>query len=312
LTRGPSLLFELDGPVLERAARDLRYPKWATLCLLRSLGHPVLNACCIFPSGDPETLRNGVHRLCAAVGADRLMLRSDGGVETSAYPRGGSTFPVETLLLRAEHLLALGRAVVLVEPTNRFTNRLSAVLRIDRLAQQDAGSLVVEALGPGFDVSDLTRGGVLPQLRLLASGLSWVHHERPRWNEFQVMTAMCPAAERTRRQLRTMRVTEVLAELGELPHDAPAQATEDWLQSRGYNGLWQSWSPSTAIRELPRWYEDAFVLANSLLRRPWRCLALSFSRLDDGRAVYWDVVDGQRKFGDRPPSKAACRIRGLP
>lgn len=297
MTTGPALLFELDEPALQRAVRDLRYPKWATLCLLRSLGHPVLNACCILPWDSPESLRMGIDRLGAAVGPGPLLLRSDGGVEAARYPHGGNTFTLDAIHRRARHLLDLGRAVILMEPTNRFTNRMSAVIRIDQRVQQHRGSLVVEALGPGFDVSDLTRGGLTPQFRASAGDLLWSRYERPRRSDFQMTLMMSPEREQNRQQQRIARLADVLADLDELPCDAPVGAAEGWLRSNGYTGLWDRWDAATAIRELPRWYEDAFLVGNALLGRPWRCLALSFSRLEDGCAVYWDVIDGQHKFG---------------
>ena len=298
MTSGPRLLYELDEPALGRAGRDQRYPKWATLCLLRSLGHPVLNGGCISPSQGLGVVRIVARRLCSAVNADRLLLRSDGGIETSTYYRGGTTFDLDALLPRAARLFDLGRAVIVMEPTNRFTNRLSATIRIDRSAHRHAGSLVVEVLGPGFDVSDLTRGGIAPQLRFSAEHVSWHHYEEPWWSDFRPTVLMSPEAEQRRRRQRLARLArDVLVDLAELPPDAAVSAAASWLRRRGYNALWDPLSSLEAVRELPRWYEDAFLVGNALLGRPWRCLALSFSRLGGGRSIYWDVVDGQHKFG---------------
>lgn len=295
---GPPLLYELDEPALNHEQRDQRYPKWATLCLLRSLGHPVLNAGCVPPSQGLGAVQSVAARLCEAVNADRLLLRSDGGVETRTYYQGGNTFTLDALLSRAAHLFDLGRAVIVMEPTNRFTNRLSATIRIDRSAGRHAGSLVVEVLGPGFDVSDLTRGGIAPELRLWAENVSWHHYHEPWWSDFRSTTLMSPKAERHRRRQRLTRLAhELLSEPKELPLTAPPSVAASWLRQRGYHGLWEPLNPLTAARELRRWYDDAFLIGHALLGRPWRCLALSFSRLGDGRSIYWDVVDGQRKFG---------------
>lgn len=306
----PRLLYELDEPALTRAGRDQRYPKWATLCMLRLLGHPVLNGGCIPPSQGLGVVRIVAHRLCMAAKVDRLLLRSDGGIESSRYYRGGTTFDLDALLPRAAHLFDLGRAVIVMEPTNRFTNRLSATIRIDRSAHRHTGSLVVEVLGPGFDVSDLTRGGIAPQLRFSAEQVSWCHYEEPWWSDFRSTILMSPEAERRRRRQRLARLArDVLVDLAELPPDAAVSAAASWLRRRGYNALWDPLSPLTAVRELPRWYEDAFLVGNALLGRPWQCLALSFSRLGDGRSIYWDVVDGQRKFG--PPPGSNTRQAGV-
>jgi hypothetical protein len=298
LTPEPPLLHDMDQPALDRAGRDRVYPKWATLCLLRSLGHPVLNASCITPSQGLDVVQSVAQRLCAASNTNRLLLRSDGGIEKRPYYRGGSTFEIDALLSRAARLFNLGRAVILMEPTNRFTNRLSATIRIDRSDRQHVGGVVIEVLGPGFDVSDLTRGGVMPQLRLLAEHVNWECYEEPWWSDFRSTVLMSPQMERRRRGQRLARLAhELLVGQGELLPGAPISAAASWLRERGYDALWDSFSPLTAARELARWYDDAFLVANALLGRPWRCLALSFSRLGDNRPVYWDVIDGHNKFG---------------
>src|SRR5437762_1472361 len=130
----PRLLHALDRDALTIAATDRRWPKWSTMCQLRLLGNPVLNAVRVTPDADATTLRAAIVALAEATGAAKLMVRSDGGVETHAYHRGGDSFPIHQVESHATDLLTAGRAVIMLEPTNRFTNQLSAMLRLDRPA----------------------------------------------------------------------------------------------------------------------------------------------------------------------------------
>jgi hypothetical protein len=298
-TESVALLHELDDRALTRAALDRRYSKWSTMCLLRQLGYPVLNACCIHPSGGAR-LHAAARRLSAAAGTDRLLLRSDGGLEATQYYRGGNTFPLGQLQQRAAALLRAGRAVILTEPTNRFTNRLSAVIRIDRDHRHGRGSFVLEALGPGYDVSDLNRGGIQPQLTVEVHNIDWAHYRELWWSDLHVTVRMSLDAEQRRRHQRLVRIaSDILPDTGQAPPtDDPASA-KAWLEARGYLGLWQSWDPMAVIRGIRRWYDDACILANALKAREWRCLSLPLSNLGHGRTVYWDVVDGQHKHGTR-------------
>jgi hypothetical protein len=306
-----ALLHDLDDRALARAALDRRYPKWSTMCLLRQLGYPVLNACCIHPS-DGARLHEAAWRLSAAAAADRLLLRSDGGVEAAQYYRGGNTFPLGQLEPRAAALLHAGRAVILTEPTNRFTNRLSAVIRIDRDHRHGRGSFILEALGPGYDVSDLNRGGILPQLTIAVHDIDWAHYRELWWSDLHVTVRMSPDAERRRRAQRLLRLAaDILPYTGQAPPADPLEATaKAWLEARGYLSLWQPWDPMAVIRDIRRWYDDAYILANALKAREWRCLSLPLSNLGHGRTIYWDVVDGQHKHGTRPqPQQPAVAPR---
>jgi hypothetical protein len=72
---------------------------------------------------------------------------------------------------------------------------------------------------------------------------------------------------------------------------------EEWLRRRGCNDLWEAWERSFSLGDLQRWYDDAYTVATELTRsRPWRAFVLYGSILSDYRFVYWDVVDGNRKW----------------
>lgn len=291
----------------ELAVADHRYPKWATMCQLRRLGLPTLDAALITPRQDHLALNKAIVTLANASGQDRLMVRSDGGAETHRYYRGGNTFPLADAAAKGAWLLRAGRAVILMEPTNRFTNCLTAVLRIDRGSRGGSGTFTVEALGPGYDVADLTRGGILPQVTVTAEA-EWSAYPDLWWSDLRMSTDMGVNAEFDRRKRRLARIaTDILTDIGHLTStsattDEQATEAEAWLREHGYHQLWEDYDvPLRVIRRIRRWFDDAFMIALCHPRRDWTCLATATSDLGD-RWVFWDIVDGSCKYSTRRPT----------
>ena len=251
----------------ELAAPDHRYPKWATMCQLRRLGLPTLDAILITPRQDHLALDRAIATLANATGQDRLMVRSDGGAETNRYYRGGNTFPLADAAAKAAGLLKTGRAIILVEPTNRFTNCLTAVLRIDRDSRGRHGTFTVEALGPGYDVADLTRGGIPPQVTVIAEA-DWSAHSDLWWSDLRMSTDMGLDAECDRRRRRLARITtDILTDIGHLTSlsattDEQVADAEAWLREHSYHQLWGDYDVALGVtRRIRRWFDDAFMIA---------------------------------------------------
>jgi hypothetical protein len=288
----------------ELAAANHRYPKWATMCQLRRLGLPTLDAVLITPRQDHLALDGAVAALANATGQDRLMVRSDGGAETHRYYRGGNTFPLADAAAKATGLLKAGRAVILMEPTNRFTNCLSAVLRIDRDSRGRNGTFTMEALGSGYDVADLTRGGIPPQVTVTVE-TDWSAYPDLWWSDLRMNTDMGLQAECDRRRRRLARIaTDILTDTGHVTStstttDEQAAEAEAWLREHGYHQLWGEDDVALGVtRRIRRWFDDAFMIALCHPRRGWTCLATAVSDLGD-RCVFWDIVDGSRKYSTR-------------
>lgn len=284
------------------AAADRRYPKWATMCQLRRLGLPVLDAALVTPAQDRDVLDAALAALTAVTGHSTVMIRSDGGTENRRYYRGGNTFPVTEAASKAAGLLEAGRAVIFMEPTNRFTNQLSALLRMDRDGRY--GTFTIEALGPGYDVADLTRGGIPPQVTVTAD-VNWSSYQQPWWTDLRLTHSTAPETEQRRRQLRLARIAaDILTDTGHLT-SAPAlgqqtaSLAQAWLLERGYRDLWQPQDTAAAVTRRARgWLDDAYLIAACHPHRGWTCLATATSDLGH-RTINWDIVDGSRKYARR-------------
>lgn len=305
VTAAPRLLSRLTAA--ELAAADRRYPKWETMCQLRRIGLPVLDAILITPGLDHQALAAGITTLAAATSQDRLMIRSDGGTETRRYYKGGNTFPLAQAASKAAGLLEAGRAVIVMEPTNRFTNQLTALLRMDRDRDGRDGSFTVEALGPGYDVADLTRGGIPPQVTVTAE-VNWSAYPDLWWSDVRLTADTSPAAEQYRRRQRLTRIAaDILTDTGHVygtatSSDELAAAAEAWLRDHRFGDLWRQGDVAAAVASRVRsWFEDAFLIAACHPSPGWTCLATATSDLG-GRRVYWDIIDGRRKYATGRPA----------
>lgn len=272
-----------------------RYPKWATLCLLRHLGLPTLGAVLVVPS-QVDRLPQAADRLAAMLGTETLLLRSDGGIETASYYVGGGSHNLERLIPVATRLLSHGRAILLMEPTDRYTNRLTANLRIDQDSKDGPGSLTIEILGPGYDAGDLNRGGLLPEVTIDLPIRSWRTFEAPWPTDFRVTQDRDTESNERRRGLRLSRIGSILLpSTGELDHPGNAGDAEQWLRNSGNTYLWQPLSMSRVARRARRWYEEAFLIANGMPSSHWTTMSASMSLLGS-REVWWDIVHGAKKY----------------
>jgi hypothetical protein len=80
----------------------------------------------------------------------------------------------------------------------------------------------VEALGPGYDAADLTRGGILPQVTVTAE-VGWSAYPDLWWSDLRMNSQMGPGAERDRRRRRLARI----ATDNPRRHRSPRQPVDD-------------------------------------------------------------------------------------
>jgi len=285
------ILSQLSETVLEREAENTHFPKWNTLCLLRSLHLPTLDGALLLPGTSKSHVEALVDKFSSLLGVTRLLVRSDGGREITDYYKGGNTLLLSQVVELTLSLLQSNRAVILLEPTNRFQNRLS----VNFLASRRAG-LVVEILGPGYDASDLNRAGVPPKYVIQGDAVNWLDYVTLSIADVKGTSNYFNETERRRLRLRNLGIS-ILPNSGVDVKGNPELFAEEWLRSMGYDDLWQPWNFSLDLSQLQTWYDDAFLVSQFLTRhRHWEAFVLSWSRLADYRCVYWDIVEDGTKF----------------
>lgn len=270
-----------------RSQTDIRaYPKWWTLCLLRMLNLPTLDACLINPDRSERQVMDALRRFTQAIGREDVLVRSDGGSECKTYPRGGITYGHEEALVAIDQFLRLGRAVILLEPTNRFSNMLSLNVTI----ASDL-SWVAEGLGCGFDTSDLQRDLVTPEWTW--SG-NWDHGARsePVRARNVIGGALDTVSDQERIHQRLLSIADLL-HLGE-GHEGEDRARLFLLHS-GNTCLFAGRRTPPSRHQVARTVNDGLAVAQ-YLGAEYLPFTLSYARLADRREIYWDVAVGATKW----------------
>lgn len=274
---------------LAQEIRVTEFPKWRTICLLRHLKLSVLDAMFIPPHASQETVAEAVYKFSNHLGKSHLMVRSDGGREMGGYYEGGNTFPVAEAVQRSYKLLRSGRAVILVEPTCRFTNLLSVNILIS-----SPDIMTIELLGPGYDIADLNRGYLTPQV-VISGSVDWISYTEPQRGDFHYQLFF--EEEEDRRRRRLLRIgKKILPQIGVNVYGDPELFAKNWLIGHGYTHLWELWEPKIDIFMLRQWYAAAYRVAQELRGGLSEFLfTMSGSDLGD-RFVWWDVVVPYHRF----------------
>jgi hypothetical protein len=138
----------------ERIA-GLFLPRTRTYVFLRALGLPVLDGCLVL-SAD-ETSLGAAAAIMASYGT-RAIVRSDPVQLGSATIRGGDLWALSDLRAAADQYMALGRALLLLEPYERTANEWSFAI----LGSPQDHTFALELVGRGFDTGHLNRGRISP------------------------------------------------------------------------------------------------------------------------------------------------------
>lgn len=144
----------------DRVVADLDgYWKFLSIVYLRKLGLPVLDG--VIVTKWNNTVYKTIMNFCRNNGWRAILLRHDKKPERPPYPMGGYLVSLEDIQNESLKYLELGRIVFLMEPCSPFDNSYN----VNLLFQNDK-TIVLEAVGPGFDASDLQRGYTTPHERI--------------------------------------------------------------------------------------------------------------------------------------------------
>jgi hypothetical protein len=277
---------------LEKKFCNSRFPKWGTMCLLKYLDLRVLDAAFIHPPASPTDVNKILESFIKLWNLEKILVRTDGGVETGNYMRGGNSIEISRAFELIRQILEHSRAVILTTPTNRFTNRLVVNLYLDA-----NGTFRVELLGPGFDVADLNRGLIVPEISIEISNLNWNSYERP--HPLFIKQTFSSQSLNEMRKIRLGRIgRELLPAIGITCQEPAEDFAEQWLRKKGYLQLFEKERPKIRFRRLNNWYDIAFIIGIAYRRAiVWQHLVISASDLNDGKGlVFWDIINPRKKF----------------
>jgi hypothetical protein len=271
------------------------YNKVASIYELRQLGLPTLNG--IVVTAWNNAVARQVSDYIAKQGWPQIMVRSDKRPETLDNPRGGYLFDIHSLPEVLAPLFAAGRIVILLEPANRYDN----LYGINALFSSGSDEVVLEVVGPGFDVTDINRGDLSPHERIDIA----IRNERVRARVLRRTQVTQAEYEDSVFHRLTKIGREVLSRQG-IAKEWSTHSTDlktvgwDFLQESGYSLLNRS-----QYKPLP----DAYLvrLVGYLRDLPWRIAetgadthyATSVSLLRPSEAprfIFWDVVRPSRKY----------------
>ena len=288
-------LFEMNDDQLMLAFKESKLPKWKTLCLLRYLDAPTLNARLLQnPRQSKVEIEREVRMFMTACGTNQVMIRSDLPIEAVDYARGGNSFELETATEICNSCFRLGRSVILLEPTDRLKNHASICVQVD-----SAGKWQGDFLGKGYDVGDLQRGAVVPEFTF--NGRNF---QKDTLSDARVLTPdvarVVTVDSEERKCQRLLNIGEnILATFpGATGVTRDIKIVHAWLDQNGYTNLFEPSSegiPSDLMREVIETTERVFLFYSREV--PFESLVVSCSLLDQHRTVFWDVADGNKKWG---------------
>lgn len=277
---------------IEHAIADT-YPKWNSLCMLRAVGAPTLDAALIEPTETPinrASISEFVSAFASHLKTDRVMIRTDRHRETKEYVRGGNSYTLRDAPDHAISHLNNGRAVILLEPTIRYANKGTVSFSVD-----GNGNWNAEALGAGFDASDLQRSVTSPEY--VCSGLPLDPCQIDRQACFAIAKRRLDSItmdERVRCRLEALERVVLPTSINAQPSQRQHQV-KIWLQENGFNGLFEHRRfPEQLFRIALEVAQLTYAFRLKIGRRS--SFVLSSSVLGDGRIVFWDVADGTRKW----------------
>lgn len=261
----------LEELATEAGRRD--FTKWWSLCLLRGLGLPTLDAVLI-ESALPEARAEELFSEFATItGAHSLLVRSDLAREHKTYARGGITYPLKEAWLATKRFLDIGRTAIILEPTNRYSNKTSINIIVSR-----DGDWTAEGLGCGFDTSDLQRDFVTPQ---------WTWSGNYADKRIGRANILNNSTHEIRKRQRLESICHLLG-WNDL------RIAENFLLETGNDCLFtETVNPPDILAK--RLVRDSLIVSESLKSSDFP-FTLSFAELWNGRIVYWDITPGQQKW----------------
>ena len=289
----PKLILDLSEEELWNEFVTSSYPKWASICLLRYLGYSTLVTALIEPGTDYSIAKGFVEQFMQLFSNSHVLVRYDTGDKTTAFARAGNSLGLDKSINLIYSFLHRGWAVLISTPSNRFTNKFGCNLFLD-----NSGLFNIDIVGPGFDISDLDRGLLSPEIQVSISHIKWDEYELPTYPFIEIRKGPLEHL----RSLRLRRLGyDLLPSSGIVCHEPVELCAHEWLMSQGYTQLFDSIRPTVTYKKIKHWYDDAFIIGLFYRKRVnWKQLVIGISDLGgDIGLVYWDIFNPLERFKDR-------------
>ena len=220
----------------------------------------------------------------------QVLVRSDAGKKTANLNRAGNSLNLDKAIKLIYYFQSNGRAVLISTPTNRFTNKMGINLHLS-----SPGVFNIDIVGPGFDISDLNRGLLSPEIQINVSNIKWDEYDPPTWPFIKIQRGSLKLL----RSIRLRRIGyELLPAIGIECHEPVELCARKQLISRGYTQLFSNTRPTVTYKTIRHWYDIAIILGSFYKNRVnWKQLVISISDLsEDIGLVYWDIFNPSERF----------------
>lgn len=241
--------------------------------------------------GNPMTVKEAQSWLTKA-GWPRFLVRTDHARETANAPAGGYLHATSDLPALAKRIIQDGRVLICLEPHDKHDNLYGINVALD--ASQ--GQVIVEAVGAGFDVSDINRQGMFHEIRAFemddAGGIG-------RQLSRVIVTQADYERSATQRLIKIANDLVARGALPAVPFGDEAAAGRAWLQQHGYRRLLdaKAYKPLDSLVDQIR--DDMDGLGSIIAAQHQSkvaCISASVFPEDPDEVLYWDVVDPPRKY----------------
>lgn len=153
----------LDDDKLRMLLKICGYQKIKSLIYLKMLNFHTLDGIIVLNWN--EQIEKKVVSFFMSKGVSQVVVRTDAKYEVGPAPRGGYLVRLSEIKDEVKNYLDMKRIVILLEPRNRYNNLYGINILFDR--ELFPRNIYLEVVGPGFDISDISRGDITPHERIM-------------------------------------------------------------------------------------------------------------------------------------------------
>lgn len=292
-TNGLIPLTNLELKDFEKTITKLNdFWKAKSIAYLDKFGLPTLPAIAI--TNWNEEVKTELIQICKEKGWNSVVIRTDKKAETGErIPRGGYLTNLDQLSSEITKIFDMERIAMILEPRDRYRNLYGINILYEKTSPEN---LYFEVVGPGFEVSNLNRGDIMPHERIIIKRISdepiILTHNTISLSDYKnsVFTRFVQIG----RSIDQNQSTENMSD------DELAKIAKNFLKKNKYDLLSQN---ETNYSSIPIDYINK--IKNYVAELPYKMskigldveqFVLSATVFDSGELVFWDIVWPEHKY----------------